>query len=317
MLALYELARGLAGQADIGGTGDMIAKHLRRVIPFSLCVLYLYDVAADELEARHAVGDAMPLVKGLRIQLGQRLSGWVAANRQTIVNSDPTLDLGEIARVVNPRLRNCLSTPMVSEDQLVGVLTLYSSASEAYTDDHRRVLEVVARQGANTFKHALELDKRARRDPLTGLPDVVQFEGLVASSTEAGTEYALLLIDVIGLKSINLTHGRAVGDQVLRHVVTAARRGLRATDALVRSGSDEFVAFLFGTDLEAANCVASQVRRSIREQQLQLANGATLAVEATVTSVCAPSDGASLNDLITAARIQSGLPTKLKGHTLH
>jgi diguanylate cyclase (GGDEF)-like protein len=197
------------------------------------------------------------------------------------------------------------------------VLTLYSSASEGYTDDHRRVIEVVARQVANTFKHALELDKRAGRDPLTGLPDVVQLEGLVASSSEAGTEYALLLIDVIGLKSINLAHGRAVGDQVLRHVVTTARRGLRATDALVRSGSDEFVAFLFGTDLEAATFVASQVRRSIREQQLQLANDATLAVEATVTSVCAPNDGASLNDLITAARIQSGLPTTLKGHTLH
>ena len=29
--------------------------------------------------------------------MGQRLSGWVAANRQTILNSDPMLDLGEIA----------------------------------------------------------------------------------------------------------------------------------------------------------------------------------------------------------------------------
>src|SRR5262249_14941946 len=32
MLTLYELARGLAGQASIGDTGDIIAKHLRRLI---------------------------------------------------------------------------------------------------------------------------------------------------------------------------------------------------------------------------------------------------------------------------------------------
>src|SRR5262249_54135372 len=89
MLTLYELARALAGQTSIGDTGDIIAKHLRRLIPFSLCVFYMYDSSKDELEARHAMGDDDAVVKGLRIPLGQRLSGWVAANRQSISNSDP------------------------------------------------------------------------------------------------------------------------------------------------------------------------------------------------------------------------------------
>ena len=35
---------------------------------------------------------------GMKVSLGQRLSGWVAANRQTISNSDPMLDLGDVAR---------------------------------------------------------------------------------------------------------------------------------------------------------------------------------------------------------------------------
>ena len=120
------LRERLAGQASIGDTGDVIAKHLRRLVPSSLCVFYLYDARADELEAKHATGEATSVVKGLRIPLGQRLSGWVAANRQTILNSDPSLDLGEVARCVTPRLRSCLSTPLLCDDSLVGVLTLYS-----------------------------------------------------------------------------------------------------------------------------------------------------------------------------------------------
>src|SRR5207245_3305176 len=141
ILTLNELARALAGQANIANTGDVIAKHLRRLIPCALCVFYAYNAAKDELEAKHAQGD--PIVRGLRIALGQRLSGWVAANRQTIANSDPILDLGDVARRVSPRLRSCLSTPLLSADSLVGVLTLYSSAVDGFSQDHRRIVELV------------------------------------------------------------------------------------------------------------------------------------------------------------------------------
>ena len=54
--------------------------------------MFVYNPSTDELEARHATGEASASLKGLRIPLGQRISGWVAVNRQTALNSDPTLD---------------------------------------------------------------------------------------------------------------------------------------------------------------------------------------------------------------------------------
>ena len=88
MLTLFELAHALAGQVSLADAGDVIAKHLRRLVPSALCVFYLYDQGIDVLEAKHAVGDGAGAVRGMRVQLGKRLSGWVAANRQTILNSD-------------------------------------------------------------------------------------------------------------------------------------------------------------------------------------------------------------------------------------
>jgi GAF domain-containing protein len=166
ILTLSELARALAGQASVTHTGNIIAGHLRRLIPFALSVLYVYDDAHDDLVAKHAMGDVGDLTTELRVPLGQRLSGWVAANRATIINSDPMLDFGEAARTCSPRLRNCLSTPLVSNDQLVGVLSLYSILSEGFSDDHRRIIEVVARQVSRALKSAAELDRNTRRDPL-------------------------------------------------------------------------------------------------------------------------------------------------------
>jgi putative nucleotidyltransferase with HDIG domain len=166
ILALSELAGALSGQASVAHTGDIIASHLRRLIPFALSVVYLYDDAKDDLVVMHALGDEGDLTSALRVPLGQRLSGWVAANRQTIINSDPMLDFGEAARTGGQRLRNCLSTPLVSNDQLVGVLSLYSVRSEGFSDDHRRIIEVVARQVSHALKSAADLDRPPRRDPL-------------------------------------------------------------------------------------------------------------------------------------------------------
>ena len=73
------------------------------MIAFSLGIVFLNDVATNELEAVHVIGDDSRLIKGLRIPLGQRLSGWVAVNRQTILNSDAALDLGDVARTTGLR----------------------------------------------------------------------------------------------------------------------------------------------------------------------------------------------------------------------
>jgi diguanylate cyclase (GGDEF)-like protein/putative nucleotidyltransferase with HDIG domain len=303
MLTLYELARALAGQAGTSDTGDVIAKHLRRLIPSSLCVFYIYDASTDELEAKHALGESMSVVKGLKIQLGQRLSGWVAANRQTISNSDPSLDLGEVARCTTPRLRSCLSTPLLSDDVLVGVLTLYSATVDGFSDDHRRIVEVVAKQIGHTFKSAAEFDNSAKRDPLTGLPNLKQLEHLIDSAGigRVGTA-SLVLIDVVGLRQINSLHGRTVGDDVLRHVVRQTRAGLRVADILFRYGSDEFVALLNDTDPESAAILATRIRSNIRGVPFSLVDGTAMNIDATVTCVCAPTDGNSLHDLMAAAR---------------
>jgi diguanylate cyclase (GGDEF)-like protein/putative nucleotidyltransferase with HDIG domain len=311
MFTLYELAHALAGQASINDTGDILAKHLRRLIPFAQSILFLYDAATDELEACHTLGHASSAVRALRIPLGQRLSGWVAANRNTIVNSDATLDLGDVARSLTPRLRSSLSSCLMLDGQLIGVLTLYSEQADAFNDDHRRVLEVVARQISHTVKRAAEFDNGSRRDAITGLPNLKHLQQVLESGEDpltTGSDVTLLLIDVVGLKEINSRHGREAGDEVLRHISRHARSGLRLADILCRNGSDEFVALLNKTDAATATVVAERVQHNIRNHMVRLSGGASLTVETNVTCVSAPKDGDSLQDLLACAQLRAVNP---------
>ena len=154
MLVLYDLAQGLIANLDVPDAADLIAKHLRRVVPASTAVFYVYDPDTDELAVAHAAGESASHFAGLRIPRGQRLTGWVAANRRSILNSDPVLDLGDIARSLRPPLRSCLSTPLLLSDLLVGVLTVYSTHRDGFTQDHRRILEVIGRQVSQTIQRA-------------------------------------------------------------------------------------------------------------------------------------------------------------------
>jgi diguanylate cyclase (GGDEF)-like protein/putative nucleotidyltransferase with HDIG domain len=322
MLTLYELARTLGGQASLSDAGDVIARHLRRLVSWSLCVFYLYDPTIDEVVAKHAVGDGAPLVRGMRIPLGERLSGWVAANRQTISNSDPVLDLGDAARPHALALRSCISTPLVVGDELVGVLTLYSGEPNAFNEDHKRVIEVVGREIARAFKRATTSGTPPERDQLTGLPNLQQLEQFIDAMGIEGVTKALrltlLFIDLSGLKKLNDSHGRTVGDEALEHVANQTMASLQPTDILFRYGNDAFVALLHDSAGELSRRTAKSIQQNVLANPLRSKAGVSLEVLVSVSIVTAPDDGRSLANLLSVARRRAaGNSADQDGQTVH
>ena len=125
----------------------------------------LLDPATNMLAVAHASGPAAEVLRGLSIPIASKLSGWVAANRQPIVNSDPALDLGvQTAAVAS--LQSSLGVPLVSGNALVGVLTLYASRPKAFSDDQCRLMQMIAPHVAGAVAQARRRDDSAvRHDP--------------------------------------------------------------------------------------------------------------------------------------------------------
>jgi len=100
----------------------------------------------------HAAGDSASEVETTLMSLGDRLSGWVAATGQTVINSDARLDLDEPMREQSP-LRSALAVPVVSNGRTAGVLTFYSDAPNAFNEDHRRLVEAAGRAVAGSVPY--------------------------------------------------------------------------------------------------------------------------------------------------------------------
>jgi putative nucleotidyltransferase with HDIG domain len=146
-----EIARHLCRAGEVSES-DSIMANVNALIPCCLCIFYEYDIASDELVSFKAIGEGASAFLDVRIPLGKRLSGWVAANRQAIFNSDPLLDLSDAENALTKRLLSCLSVPLVSENGLLGVLTFYSSVRNGFDVDHQRIAEVLSAEIAKQFK---------------------------------------------------------------------------------------------------------------------------------------------------------------------
>jgi diguanylate cyclase (GGDEF)-like protein/putative nucleotidyltransferase with HDIG domain len=318
MLALYDLSRELSGQTSVTDTGEVIAKHLRRLVPFSLSVLYVYDDKYDVLTARHASGELAPFACDLQIGLGTRVSGWVAANRQTIANSDPVLDLGEVAKSGTQRLRSCLSTALISNGKLVGVLSLYST-SERFSDDNRRVVEAVGKHIAHSFCFAAELDTTLAIDSLTGLPTAIQlhhFLDAIEPRTLESSPVMLLRIEIVNMKALIAQQGRSGSDEIRRSVGCQLQECLRIGDRLFRSGADEFVAVISGTASDATD-FALRIREIVRQRPFTLYNAVPLRVDVDIHFIAIPSGTTSVREFVAAQLSMASPRTDGQGRHIH
>ena len=106
----------------------------------------------------------------------------------------------------------------------------------------------------------VQLLEKSNFDQLTGLYNKQYLREKFKAHTEHAGVTALIFIDVDDFKSINDTYGHLVGDEVLRELAACIKGNVRATNAAIRFGGDEFVILLEHTQAEDAFLVAERIR---------------------------------------------------------
>jgi diguanylate cyclase (GGDEF)-like protein len=144
-------------------------------------------------------------------------------------------------------------------------------------------------------------------DPLTGLGNyrkiIDTLDAEIRRSDRTGRSFALLLLDLDGLKKINDTYGHLAGDRALYRLANVLKIHCRATDTAGRYGGDEFALIIPETGTEkpmsAPLDVAHQVARRIADRLAT--DGERPALSVSIGAAICPADGQTTESLLNGA----------------
>jgi diguanylate cyclase len=149
-----------------------------------------------------------------------------------------------------------------------------------------------------------ELDYMAHTDHVTQLPNrhatYARLERALEEGRAAGTQVALLLVDLDNFKTVNDTAGHAAGDELLQKVSAALSGAVRTTDLVGRIGGDEFAIIVAPVPGRAtALAIADKVTQALRHP-FSVSGGEFFAT-ASVGVCIYPDDAGTLSDLVSSA----------------
>jgi len=121
------------------------------------------------------------------------------------------------------------------------------------------------------------LEREARTDHLTGLFTRRAFDEHLHEACRAartdGTPVSLIVVDVVGTRSVNEAYGHEAGDAMIRRSALAISRAVRSGDFAARIGGDDFGVILRDGDLDLARRVARRVAHEIDRLNLEEPDG--------------------------------------------
>lgn len=209
---LLDVADVLATSLDLDTTLRRVAEVVRKVIDYEIFAILLLNEKTQELRFRFQIGYPHEFAERTRIKVGEGVTGIAAQTRQPVLIEDVRTDPRYIEGV--PNVCSELAIPLITKNRVIGVIDIEAREPGAFTEEHQRVLTLVASRMAAGIENAqlytrttkqarilLLLNEIARE--LTSILNLDELLGRIAELVRRLIDYqmfSILLLDPSGEK---------------------------------------------------------------------------------------------------------------------
>jgi len=237
---LVEVADVVNTTLDLDTTLRRVAELVRKVIDYEIFGILLLNDKTQELYFRFSVGHSHEVADRLRIKLGEGVTGVAAQKAEAILVNDVANDSRYISAV--PNVRSEIAVPLIVKNRVIGVIDIESPQANHFTEDHKRLLTLIASRMAVGIENArlytritrqaktlLLLNEIARElTSILNLDEVLKRVGELLSRLIDFQMFSILLLDSGGEKlqhrfslrfqeNIHLKHDIPLGMGIVGH----------------------------------------------------------------------------------------------------
>jgi diguanylate cyclase (GGDEF)-like protein len=187
-----------------------------------------------------------------------------------------------------------IAVPLVSEDELVGALSISHRKARDYRPEDVHVLERLAHQAAIAVanaRHHEQVLTLSLTDPLTDLPNRRHMQLFLEkefAAAQRGRQLSVVMFDLDNFKRYNDQSGHQAGDEALRAFARILQEQTRAMNFAARYGGDEFICILSDTGPDGARMHVGRVLHGVHRDPVLAGIGVSAGIathDETVTSI--------------------------------
>lgn len=312
LATLVEIGKALTSTLSREDVLNVVMEKVSILLHSQIWSLLLVDEKTHEMTFEIAVSPAAERLKGLRLQKGEGIAGWVAEHAEPLLISDVKNDSRfsrQVDEATSYSTRSIICVPLKSKNRVLGVIELINTEEDdTFTEADLPILETIADYVAIAIENALYFEKINEliiTDDLTELYNSRHFSELIDYELERARRYgnnlSLVFFDLDYFKLVNDTHGHLVGSRILSEIGALVKKYTRRVNLAARYGGDEFVMLLPSTDKEGAIKMANDLLEIIRENPFKADDNTPINLTASFGVSTFPDHADSKTELIQLA----------------
>lgn len=153
----------------------------------------------------------------------------------------------------------------------LGLSTHWYKMSFCHALNSQKQLLLMVEDVTERYRLADELTFHSNHDALTGLPNRVQFEGMLDEllANDEDIPACVAFLDLDQFQVVNDLSGHQAGDELLLQVSKRLKQLVRKGDVVARLGGDEFGILMYYSDDVSAKQVAKRICQQLSEHEFK------------------------------------------------
>ena len=149
---LLEVADVVNTTLDLDTTLLRVAELVRKVIDYEIFGILLLNDKTQELYFRFSLGHSRDVAERIRVKVGEGVTGTAAQKAEAVLVGDVSADPRYISAL--PNVRSELAVPLIVKNRVIGVIDIESPLPNHFTEEHKRLLTLIASRMAIGIENA-------------------------------------------------------------------------------------------------------------------------------------------------------------------